>query len=124
MAVTNAASAEHYVWGEVCEGWRLLARPDLSVIRERIPPGRGEVAHYHDRARQMFFVLSGGLEMQIEAARFTLTAGDAIEIPPGQRHRVRNVLAEDALFLVISAPTTTGDRVEVSLEEPGSNRAD
>jgi len=29
------------------------------VIRERIPPGRGEVRHYHPRARQCFFVLSG-----------------------------------------------------------------
>ena len=46
----NLTNAEHYVWGEVCEGWRLLDRPDLSVIHERIPPGRGEVSHYHSRA--------------------------------------------------------------------------
>ena len=43
----NRSNAEHYVWGDGCDGWRLLDRPDLSVIEERIPPGRGEVVHFH-----------------------------------------------------------------------------
>jgi mannose-6-phosphate isomerase-like protein (cupin superfamily) len=97
MTLVNRGNAPHYVWGEVCEGWRLLAREDLSVIQERIPPGRGEVRHYHRRARQLFFVLEGELE-----------------IPPGRRHRVWNPASADALFLVVSAPTTQGDRVDVA----------
>jgi len=53
----NTTNAEHYVWGEVCDGWRLLAGGDLAVTQERIPPGRGEAEHYHGKARQLFFVL-------------------------------------------------------------------
>jgi mannose-6-phosphate isomerase-like protein (cupin superfamily) len=113
--VTNTSNAVHYVWGEVCEGWRLLDRPDLSVIQERIPPGRGEVTHYHERARQLFFVLQGGLEIETGAAGDVsrLTAGDSLEVAPRQTHRVWNRGPYDAVFLVISAPTTQGDRVNV-----------
>jgi mannose-6-phosphate isomerase-like protein (cupin superfamily) len=116
MTVKSRANAEHYVWGEVCDGWRLLARPDLSVTEERIPPGRGERRHYHERARQLFFVLEGGLELEIDGAVHRLLRGDSLEIEPRRPHRVWNPHADDARFLVISAPTTAGDRVDVDGE--------
>ena len=52
-------SAEHYVWGGVCDGWHLLKRDDLSVIRERVPAGAAETPHRHARSRQFFYVLEG-----------------------------------------------------------------
>jgi len=112
-AVTNRTNAPHYVWGEVCEGWRLLDRPDLSVIQERIPPDRGEVTHYHERARQLFFVLEGELAIETGAAGVVshLHAGDSLEVAPRQTHRVWNRGTGDAVVLVVSAPTTQGDRV-------------
>jgi hypothetical protein len=33
-------NAEHYIWGDNCDGWRLVKIPDLSVIHERMPPHR------------------------------------------------------------------------------------
>ena len=36
--VVSIDNAEHYVWGDVCDGWRLLQREDMSVIQERVPP--------------------------------------------------------------------------------------
>jgi mannose-6-phosphate isomerase-like protein (cupin superfamily) len=113
MNVINRANAEHYVWGEVCEGWRLVSGADLSVIQERIPPGRGEVKHYHNHARQLFFVLQGELEIEVEQETAHLGAGDSLEVPPTRQHRVHNPGDRDALFLVVSAPTTQGDRVNV-----------
>ena len=38
---TSLANAEHYVWGDGCDGWHLLKHPDLSVIQERVPADRG-----------------------------------------------------------------------------------
>jgi len=108
--VKNQSTAEYYQWGEVCEGWRLLDRSDLSVIQERIPPGGGEVRHLHHRARQLFFVISGRLQIDFDSETFGLEPGDSLEVPPQQPHRVRNVSAADAVFLVVSAPTTRGDR--------------
>ena len=111
--IKNLKNADHYVWGEVCDGWRLLDRPDLSVIQERIPAGAGEVRHYHARARQMFFVLDGELVIDVNNERFQLKPQDSLEVTPGDAHSVRNAGATDALFLVISAPTTRGDRTNL-----------
>jgi len=63
-ATSLAGTAEHYIWGDVCHGWRLLSQPDLSVIQERVPPGGAETRHYHTNARQFFFVLSGTATME------------------------------------------------------------
>jgi mannose-6-phosphate isomerase-like protein (cupin superfamily) len=108
----NKSNAEHYFGGGDCEGWRLLARDDISVIHERMPPGRAEVTHHHARARQLFFVLSGELTMLTADGEERLQRGDAIEIAPGTRHQAANRSAAEVEFLVISHPTTLGDRIE------------
>jgi mannose-6-phosphate isomerase-like protein (cupin superfamily) len=109
----NLQTAEHYTWGDVCDGWRLLAGSDLAVTQERIPPGRGEVRHYHERARQLFFVLSGQLSIELDSSVFRLGPADSLEVPPVSQHRVWNEAPEDVWFLVISAPTTRTDRIDV-----------
>jgi mannose-6-phosphate isomerase-like protein (cupin superfamily) len=111
--IKNLTNGEHYRWGDVCDGWRLLDRPDLSVIQERIPPGAGEVRHYHSRARQLFFVLDGTLAIYVKDSCFHLSRQDSLEIAPGDPHSVRNEGDADAIFLVISAPTTRGDRTDL-----------
>lgn len=111
--IRSTSTSEHYQWGGVCDGWRLLDRSDLSVIQERIPPRAGEVRHYHQKARQLFFVLRGELQIELRDREFALSAEDSLEVPPGEPHRVRNVGNVDATFLVVSAPTTAGDRFDV-----------
>ncbi len=120
MKVINLNNADHYVWGTGCDGWRLLNGPDLSVIQERIPPGLGEIGHYHTKARQLFYVLQGRIEIENGNEIAQLDKGDSLEIIPTIPHRVRNVYDEDAHFLVISAPSTAGDRV--NLDSPLAGR--
>jgi mannose-6-phosphate isomerase-like protein (cupin superfamily) len=110
--IKNRRTAEHYRWGRECETWRLLDQPDLAVIEELIPAGEGEVKHFHRRARQLFIVLKGQMQIDFDDQRFTLVTGDAIEVAPQQAHRVRNASAEPLTLLVISAPSTHGDREE------------
>jgi mannose-6-phosphate isomerase-like protein (cupin superfamily) len=106
--------AEHYTWGQVCEGWRLLDEPGLSVIEERIPPGAGELRHVHHVARQLFYVLEGRLTIERDGERFELSKGDALDMPPERPHSVCNEADIDAFFLVISAPSTRGDRTNLT----------
>jgi mannose-6-phosphate isomerase-like protein (cupin superfamily) len=108
--IVNQSNAEHYTWGRICDGWRLLDGSDVSVIQERIPPGGGEILHVHHRARQLFFVLAGALDIDIEGTGHSLRTGDALEIVPGRRHRVCNTSDADVSFLVISVPSTRDDR--------------
>jgi mannose-6-phosphate isomerase-like protein (cupin superfamily) len=113
MDVQNKLNAEHYTWGTGCDGWRFLNRPDLAVIQERIPPGLGEVLHYHSRSRQLFYVLEGELEIERDGEKEHLAKGDSLEIAPMQHHRVTNTSDADAHFLVISSPSTINDRVNL-----------
>lgn len=107
-------NAEHYQWGKQCDGWYLVKRQDMSVIHERMPPDRREARHFHSRSRQFFFVLSGELTMELEGEQHRLTAQQGLEIPPGEAHQAQNLSAEPVEFLVISHPTTRGDRTELA----------
>ncbi len=106
----DRSTAEHYVWGQGCDGWRLARSVGLSVIEERMPGGASEVRHYHAAARQFFYVLSGALTLELDGARHELRAGRGLEIPPGRAHQASNRCDAPAEFLVISAPSTRGDR--------------
>jgi mannose-6-phosphate isomerase-like protein (cupin superfamily) len=108
----DTTAAEHYLWGQDCDGWRLVNTPELSVIQERMPAGTRESRHIHRRARQFFYILAGEAVMELDGQRQTVRAGQGIEIPPGQPHQINNASGVDLSFLVISQPTTTGDRVE------------
>lgn len=116
--VVSSQNAEHYAWGQVSDGWRLLQRDDLSVIQERVPPGAAEVMHYHKTARQFFYILQGEGSMRFEHSEVALARGTGIEIPPGVKHQFRNRSRADVHFLVISVPSTRGDRVEVAAAPP------
>lgn len=106
----HVGSAEHYVWGDGCDGWHLLRDAALSVIRERVPPGAAEVAHRHRHARQFFYVLEGDAVIEVDSVRHALPAGHGLHVPPGVAHRFRNDSAADVHFLVVSAPPSHGDR--------------
>ena len=118
MKVINTGNADHYDWGGGSQGWRLLNGADLSVIQERIPPGLGEINHYHRKARQLFYVLGGVLAIDTDRGSVRLAQGDAAEVPPCLAHRVWNPGDKDVSFLIVSAPTTHGDRVNVDAGEP------
>jgi mannose-6-phosphate isomerase-like protein (cupin superfamily) len=111
--VVSIKNAEHYVWGEHCDGWHLLKRDDMSIIQERVPAGGAEVMHYHERARQFFYILEGKAEMIIEDQVVILKKGQGIEIAPNRKHQFRNQSTTDVHFLVISVPPTHGDRVNL-----------
>jgi quercetin dioxygenase-like cupin family protein len=102
MEPISTETAEHYGWGEVCDGWRLVRTPELSVIEERMPPGASEQRHRHEFARQFFYVLAG-----------ELTTGVGLEIAPGQAHQAMNRGGADVRFLVVSQPPSHGDRYVV-----------
>jgi len=87
-------TARHYTWGNSCDGWHLVKKPQLSVIQERMPAGTSEVRHLHHHAQQTM----------------VLKAGEGIWIPAGISHQMRNDSGDEVHFLVISHPPSQGDR--------------
>jgi mannose-6-phosphate isomerase-like protein (cupin superfamily) len=91
---------------------------DLSVIHERMPPGTGEKRHYHSRSRQFFFVLAGEATLEADGQVETLREQEGLEVPPGTPHQIFNRSGAPLEFLVISQPTTAGDRTLAPQENP------
>jgi mannose-6-phosphate isomerase-like protein (cupin superfamily) len=111
MRATN--NAEHYSWGNNCDGWHLLKSDTLSVIQERMPPGTGEQQHFHKHAQQLFYILSGTASFEIEGVVETVVANQSVHIAPKTKHRIMNNGDVDLHFLVISEPKSHGDRVNI-----------
>jgi mannose-6-phosphate isomerase-like protein (cupin superfamily) len=106
-------NAEHYTWGASCDGWHLLKSAELSVIHERMPPGSSEVRHYHNTARQFFFVLAGAATLEINGRRERLRLHESVEVPAGIAHQIFNESEQDVEFLVVSCPPSHDDRIIV-----------
>ena len=111
--ISDISTAEHYIWGGVCDGWHLLKDPVLSVIQERVPPSAGETPHYHASARQFFYLLSGIATMEFEGKKVTLGPNQGLYVAPNTIHRFVNNSDVEVVFLVISSPPTAGDRIEL-----------
>lgn len=113
MRPSDKCTADHYVWGEVCDGWHLLRSADLSVIQERVPPGASETRHFHTKARQFFYVLSGVATIEFADEEVTFGPMQGLHVEPGVAHCFRNKGTADVEFLVISSPSTAGDRTDL-----------
>ena len=122
--VVSVKTAEHYSWGEICDGWHLLKREEMSVIQERVPAGGAEVTHYHNTARQFFYILEGEGTMAFQDRNVTLRKGEGIEIEARVNHQFINQSDADVHFLVISVPSAHGDRINFApAAVPGSEDA-
>jgi mannose-6-phosphate isomerase-like protein (cupin superfamily) len=109
----SRSNATHYNWGEVSHGWRLLDDPGLSVIEEEVPAGAGEEWHVHRAAQQFFYVLDGAAVMCLEDEEISLAAGEGLTVTAGKAHRFTNRSESPVKFIVISSPSTQGDRYPV-----------
>ncbi|UOE95246.1 cupin domain-containing protein [Alkalihalobacillus sp. LMS39] len=107
-------NAEHYSWGEHCDGWHLVKHNDLSIIHERMPPNTFEVRHYHERSRQFFFVLSGTATLEVDGVSIQLHPQEGYEVPPLVSHQMFNNTNQDVEFIVTSQPNSRIDRVLMS----------
>jgi mannose-6-phosphate isomerase-like protein (cupin superfamily) len=105
-------NAEHYRWGNDCDGWHLVKDENLSVIEEFIPSGACEARHYHQRAQQFFYILSGEVMLEVEGQTTLLPAGTGIRVLPQKHHQIRNPSSSPVRFLVISHPRSHGDRFD------------
>jgi mannose-6-phosphate isomerase-like protein (cupin superfamily) len=110
ISPTSKKTAEHYVWGNGCDGWHLVKNPQLSVIQERMPAGTAEVRHFHHHAQQFFYVLAGEAVMEVDGRSVVLNAGEGLWIPPGIAHQMRNESRDEVRFLLVSQPPSHGDR--------------
>jgi mannose-6-phosphate isomerase-like protein (cupin superfamily) len=105
-------TAEHYLWGQNCDGWHLLKSPEVSIIQERMFSNTFEVRHLHNHSRQFFYILSGEASIEVNGEIQNLQTGQGIEIPPQTLHQMMNRSNYVVEFIVVSCPPSHADRID------------
>ena len=112
-SVSSYKPLSHYVWGGNCDGWNFVDTDVLSVKQEKMPAGTTEKFHYHERAQQFFYILSGQAIVLIESEELILYPGEGIHITAGKKHKISNAADEHLEFILCSQPSTKNDRINV-----------
>ena len=68
-----------------------------------LKPGKAIEAHV-DPMEEIYFVLRGSGEMQVDGETQPVKPGDAVWIPTGASHALLNTGEEDCIILVAAAP--------------------
>jgi len=87
----------------------LLAHRNSSIRRQslaeaRLDVGAATTPHHHAVTEEIYYILDGTAEMTLDGETRTVGPGDAIAIPPGGRHTIRNTGPQELVFLCTCAP--------------------
>jgi mannose-6-phosphate isomerase-like protein (cupin superfamily) len=110
-AVSKSNCLNQYSWGDGCYGWNFVDTDALSIKQELMPPDTAEQLHYHEKANQFFFILSGKANFTIDGVEHILKPNEGIEIKAGQKHLISNKNDSDLEFILYSQPSTKNDRI-------------
>jgi len=75
-----------------------------SLAEARLPVGGATQEHYHSKTEEIYYITHGTGKMRIEDETREVRAGDAIAIPPGQKHKLWNTGQETLRLLCCCAP--------------------
>lgn len=109
MEIVNLEDAKPFITKDGSEIRELLAHRNSSIRNQslaeaRIPPGMTTTPHHHPRSEEIYFILQGEGQMTIGDQSHDVRMGDAIAIPPGSVHKIRNTGSEILRLLCCCAP--------------------
>ena len=109
MDIKNLDEVSAFITKDGSEIRELLAHRNScirnqSLAEARLPVGASTQEHYHPRAEEIYFITGGTGRMRIEGEEREVQVGDAIAIPPGQRHKLWNTGPDVLRLLCCCAP--------------------
>ena len=125
MDVHNLEAVSAYVTKDGSEIRELLAHRN-SVIREqslaeaRVAPDEITQAHFHRKTEEIYYLLEGRGLMTLDQEQREVGPGDAIAIPPGAVHQIRNIGKDVLRFLCCCAPPYEHDDTVLIDNQAGS----
>lgn len=109
MDIKNLDGVQPFITKDGSEIRELLAARN-SVIRNqslaeaRLEVGASTQEHYHKRTEEIYYITHGTAKIRIEGEMREVGPGDAIAIPPGQRHKLWNTGNQQLRLLCCCAP--------------------
>ena len=80
-----------------------------SLAEARLPAGGSTQRHYHLESEEVYFLLEGRAEMELDGERRELVPGEGVAIPPGAWHEITTLGDSELRFLCCCAPPYTHD---------------
>jgi mannose-6-phosphate isomerase-like protein (cupin superfamily) len=109
MDIKNLNEVTPFITKDGSEIRELLAHRNSAIRNQslaeaRLPVGTSTQEHFHPRAEEIYFITHGLGKIRIENETREVKVGDAIAIPPGQKHKLWNTGAETLRLLCCCAP--------------------
>jgi mannose-6-phosphate isomerase-like protein (cupin superfamily) len=96
---------------------RLGGAANQSLAEASLAPGQATVRHHHARTEEIYVLLAGYGEMEVEGERRRVAPGDAILIPAGAPHQIRADEDAELRFLCCCAPPYADEDTFLEEEE-------
>jgi len=108
VIVRSLEQAEPFTTADGSTIRELLGRPtapvrNQSLAEATLAPGQATERHHHAESEEIYYVVEGWGEMELDGDIRRVSVGDAVLIPPGTRHRIR-ADDEGLRFLCCCAP--------------------
>src|SRR5688500_7584155 len=100
----RGAAAPLPIWNVADGGGNVMLMAQLRGGCHRWRPGWHGRKHSHDGAVEVFLVMEGACDFDVDGQRFTLQAGQYVAIPPEVPHELWNRTEEDLLMFLVVAP--------------------
>lgn len=109
MHVRSRADAEPFTTADgstirVLLDGEVAAARNQSLAEATLAPGQATQRHYHAVSEELYVLLEGEGEVEVDGQRRPVGAGDAILIVPGAWHQIRAVGDAELRFLCCCAP--------------------
>ena len=114
MDIKNLNDVPAFITKDGSEIRELLAHRNSAIRHQslaeaRVPVGGSTQEHFHPRAEEIYFITAGSGQMRIENETRDVNIGDAIGIPPGQKHKIWNTGEGVLKLLCCCAPAYEHD---------------
>ena len=124
MDVVNQQDAVPFTTVDGSTIRELLAHRNSSIRKQslaeaRLAVGCATIPHHHAVTEEIYYILSGSAEMTLGSESRPVRPGDAIAIPPGVRHTIRNTGPVELVFLCTCAPGS--EHADTFLEAPAAS---
>jgi quercetin dioxygenase-like cupin family protein len=101
MDIKNLNEVSPFITKDGSEIRELLAHRNSAIRNQslaeaRLPVGASTQEHFHPRAEEIYYITHGTGKIRIEGETREVRAGDAIAIPPGQKHKLVEHRQRDA----------------------------
>jgi mannose-6-phosphate isomerase-like protein (cupin superfamily) len=109
VIVRSLVEAEAFTTADGSTIRELLGLPtapvrNQSLAEATLEPGQATERHYHRATEEIYYVVEGAGELEVDGERRQVSVGDAVLIPPGAWHQIRAGAAGRLRFLCCCAP--------------------